>query len=557
MIHLRDYQESAVREIGSAYKQGFKCPLLVLSTGGGKTVIFSHITHGAHSKGNVTLLAAHRREIIRQISLSLARFGVVHQIIAPRDKVNQIMAAHFRAFGRVYVSNTSTTMVGSVQTIVGRLALVDATVARARKDNPGARLMVIMDEGHHVVADNQWGRVMSHCEKHNALGLIVTASPERLDGVGLGKGHGGFADTMIQGPSMQWLMENGYLSKYTCFSVPHPIDVSGVNKRMGDFVASELAARADKPSVTGDAIREYREHANNMRTVAFCVSVEHSKHLAEQLNAAGIPAAHIDGGIDDDERDRAIMDFAEGRVLVLTQVNLVSEGFDLASIAQKDVTIDCVMDLAPTESLVNFMQRGGRMLRPAPGKIGVYLDLAANFQRHGMLQEEREWTLEGRKKKGRKAANDNEVGVERVMTCPNYHIHAPAPQCPVCGHVYPPKARQVEQVEGELAELTPEMLDALRRKRRALQGKQQTVEDLMHTMGMSRARATIVVKARQAKARQVDEIMDGLEIIKARTGQGAHAALGVTMHDIRSAKPKQLAELLVKVKAMAASQEAA
>ena len=554
---LRPYQEELARAVGNAYRRKLRCPLVVLSTGGGKTVIFSFITHNASAKGNAVLLAAHRREIIQQICMSLAKFGVVHQVIAPPSTARKIQAAQFRAFGRSFVKGGALVMVGSVQTIVGRTAIIDSTMARAKGERPDAKLMVIMDEGHHVVADTQWGKVMDHCiEQHKAMGLIVTASPERLDGVGLGRGHGGYADELIQGPSMSWLMEHGYLSPYRCFTVLNQIDTTGVHTRMGDFAISELAEKADKPSVTGDAITEYRKHADGFRTVAFCVSVEHSKHLAEQLTAAGIPAAHIDGGTEDDERDAAIKAFADGRIQVLTNVDLVSEGFDLASIAQKDVTIDCVMDLAPTMSLVKFLQRGGRMLRPAEGKVGVYLDLAGNFARHGMLQEDREWSLEGRKrKKGKAAANDNEPGVDRVSTCPKcFSVHLPAPACPECGHVYPTKARRVEQVDGELQELTSEQLDAMRRQRRAMQGKQQTVEELMHTMGMSRARAQIVLQSRQAKARQIDAIMDGLERIKQQTGQGPHQVLGVTLGDIRRAKPKQLAEMLEALSKIGASE---
>ena len=206
MIGLRDYQQRIVDGVRLAYRQGMKCPLVVSSTGSGKTVIFSYITHSAAAKGNPVLVAAHRKEIIRQISLSLARFGVEHQIIAPAQTQRQIKVAHFRAFGRSYVRDCALVMVGSGQTIVTRFETVDAVFAR------GGRPMIIMDEGHHVVEDTQWGRVMDRYPQ--ALGLVVTASPERLDGRGLGKGHGGFADTMLEGPSMAWLIENGFLSPY-------------------------------------------------------------------------------------------------------------------------------------------------------------------------------------------------------------------------------------------------------------------------------------------------------------------------------------------------------
>lgn len=555
MIHLRPYQQQLADDVRGAYRMGYRCPLVVASTGAGKTVLFSYITHGASSRGNPVLIAAHRKEIIRQISLSLARFGVEHQVIAPSQTVRQIMVAHFKAFGRSYVNAGSTTMVGSVQTVVTRFEQIDRTLARCK---PGARLVIVMDEGHHVVSETQWGHVMDRYHlKLDTLGLpvtdgrglIVTASPERLDGRGLGAGHGGYADTMIEAPPMSWLIDNGFLSPYRVFTAPQQIDLSGVQVRMGDYVASEVQERVDKPSVTGDAIEHWRRHANDMRAVVFCVSISHSKHVADEFNRAGIPAAHIDGGIDDSERDQAISDFADGRVKILTQVNLVSEGFDLGSIAQKDVTIDCIIDLAPTESLVNAMQRWGRALRPAPGKVAVILDHAGNVLRHGMPDDVREWSLEGRKKTRKRVANDNDTPDVAITTCPKcFAIHRPAPECPSCGHVYPPKERKVEQHDGELVELQAAQLEAMRRQKRAMQGQAQTVEQLV-AQGIGRFRAMKIVEAREQKQQLVAKIMDGIEAHRSSTGQGPYQAFGVTLGDIRRMKPKELRELADRIPA--------
>lgn len=539
---LRPYQQTLADEVRTAYRLGYHCPLVVASTGAGKTVLFSYITYGAAQRSNPVLITAHRKEIIKQISLSLARFGVRHQVIAAPQVVRSIKVAHFKAFGDSFVDTSSTTMVGSVQTVVGRFDIIDATLARC----PGKKLLIVMDEGHHVVQDTQWGKVMDrYYTDAGGRALIVTASPERLDGRGLGAGHGGYADHMIEAPPMSWLIENGFLSPYRIFAAAQKIDLTGVRTRMGDYVASDLEVRVDKPSVTGDAIQHYVRHANGMRAVVFCVSVSHSQHVAAEFQAAGIPAAHIDGSIDDSERDRAITDFADGKVQVLTQVNLVSEGFDLGSIAQKEVTIDCLIDLAPTESLVNAMQRWGRALRPAPGKVAILLDHAGNVFRHGLPDDDREWSLEGRKKKKR-AANDNGPDDQdvKITTCTQcFTIHRPAPECPTCGHVYPLKERNVEQHEGELVELAAEQMEALRRQKRAMQGKAQTVEELMATMNMGRAQATKIVQAREAKAALIGEIMDRLEAHRVATGIPSWQSFDVTVGDIRRMKPKELRAL--------------
>jgi superfamily II DNA or RNA helicase len=533
-----------VNEVRKSFAEGYKCPLLVAATGAGKTVMFSYIAKNAAEKNNAIIIAAHRKEIIRQISLSLARFFLPHSVIAAPALVRQIKIAQFKAFGKSFVDPTSSTMVGSVQTIVGRFADIDASIAHlSKRISKPAKTIVIQDEGHHVVENTAWGRVMDrYGPAVGNVSLIVTASPQRLDGRGLGKGHGGYADTIIEAPPMSWLIENGFLSPYRIFTAQHQIDVSSVKTRMGDYATSDLQEVVDKPQITGDAITHWRKHANGLKTAIFCVSVEHSKHVAAEFNANGIPAAHIDGGTDDTERDKAIIDFANGKILVITNVNILSEGFDLASIAQQDVTIDCVVDLAPTQSLVNALQRWGRALRPAAGKTAVLLDHAGNVMRHGLPDEDRSWTLEGVKRKKRKAEDDDEEDV-KVKCCPDcFSIHEPQPVCPNCGHVYEIKARKIEHIEGELKEIQQEQIEKMRRDRMLQQGKAQTVDELVQ-QGMSAGRAAKIIEARLAKQALQEEIFDKLSEIQVKTGFGPYQTCGLTRADILRLKPKQLKEL--------------
>lgn len=533
---LREYQQTLADNVRTAYKMGYRCPLVVASTGAGKTVLFSYITFHAAARGNAVIVAAHRKEIIRQISMSLAKFGVNHDVIGPPKLRRIIIASQFRAFGRSFIKTGALVLVGSVQTLVSRFDVIDSIL----KHNGSKAPLIIMDEGHHVVEDTQWGAVMKryHVDM-DGRALIVTASPERLDGRGLGKGFGGFADEMIHAPSMSWLIENSFLSPYRALTAPHQIDVEGVATRRGDYVSSELAERVDKPSITGDAIQHWRQHANGMRAVVFCVGVEHAKHVADEFTNAGIPAAYIDGDMDDEQRDKAIVDFADGRIQVLTNVNIISEGFDLASIAQKDVTIDCLIDLAPTQSLVNAMQRWGRALRPAPGKVAVILDHAGNIMRHGLPDDDREWSLEGRKKRGKKVVDNGEPDVP-VMVCTKCRAyHKPAPVCPYCGHVHPVKERKIEQYDGELVEIDAEHADRLRRQKRIAQGQAQTMEQLI-AQGIGRVQAMKIIAAREAKTKLRAEIVEAMQ-----TGK----LTGVTLRDMLKMKPKELKELAARIPA--------
>lgn len=532
MIELRKYQQYLVDRLRDSYRAGKRCPLLVLQTGGGKTVIFSHIMRSTAERGFVGVAVVHRKELIKQISLSFARFGIHHRIIGPPGLQRQMMADHFRAFGESFIDPKSSVIVASVQTLRTRL---DELAALKGK------MFIVTDEGHHAVSGNSWGAVMERFP--SALGLIVTATPERLDGRGLGKDSGGFADDMILGPSHDWLTERGYLSPYRLFSARHAIDMSGVHKRAGEFIASEIEQQADKPVITGDAVAHYREVAYAKRTVAFCVSIEHSQHIAQAFNDAGIPAAHIDGGVDDEYRDRAIKMFASGQIWVLCNVDLIGEGFDLASIAQAEVTIDAMIDLSPTASLIKARQRWGRVLRPAPGKVAIILDHAGNIERHGLPNMEIEWSLDG--KKAREAASDraNDGPTPRVCKC--FAIYpSNLKACPECGEVPEIKSRKVAEVEGKLAEIDEEQMQAIAEaaQARRKQGQAKTVEALME-QGMSAGRAKHIVEARAEKQALIEQVLSDMETVCTAHAMNRHQLFGVTKGEVERMKPKALKAL--------------
>jgi len=524
-ISLRPYQNTAVTGVRQAYAAGKRAPLLVLPTGGGKTTIFSYVTSSAAAKGRCVYLIAHRAELVKQIAMTLAKFGTAHQIIAPPAIVRQCQVEQFKAFGGSFVKPEAKVFVASVQTLVKRL-----------EQYPAPDLIVI-DEAHHLTLESTWGRVV---QAHpNAKLLPVTATPCRLDGKGLGVGVGGLADDLVMGPTMSELIEAGFLSPYRIFAPPNALDLTGVRSRMGDYAKDQLAEAVDKPSITGNSVEHYQRLTPGKRAVAFCVSVAHAQHVAAEFRGAGVPAEFLDGTLDALERDRIIKRFEAGETLVLSSCDIISEGFDLPA-------IEVAILLRPTQSLSLYIQQVGRALRTFEGKTeAVILDHVGAIKTHGLPDEEREWSLEGVKKKKR-AANDNgpddqEVKITTCTQC--FTIHRPAPECPTCGHVYPIKERKVEQHEGELVELAAEQVEALRRQKRAMQGKAQTVEELIATMNMGRAQATKIVQAREAKAALIGEIMDRLEAHRVATGIPSWQSFDVTVGDIRRMKPKELRAL--------------
>jgi superfamily II DNA or RNA helicase len=233
----------------------------------------------------------------------------------------------------------------------------------------------------------------------------------------------------------------------------------------GDYKRDELPQAVDKPTITGDAIKHYMKLAPGKRAVVFCVSIEHSKHVVAQFQAAGIPSAHVDGETPTEERDEAVEKFRKGKIQVLSNVELFGEGFDLPS-------LEVAILLRPTASLGLFIQQTGRALRTSAGKeTAIILDHAGNVSRHGLPDEERDWSLEGHqcKTKGEKSLS--------VRICPSCFgaQKSGRPVCSFCGFVFETKQRKVEHIDGELSEID---LDQLRRVKKSEQGRCSTLEEL-------------------------------------------------------------------------------
>lgn len=440
MITLRDYQGELVTNVGAALRRSRRV-LVVLPPGGGKTVIAAFIAQAFAGRGARSYFNCHRAELLQQTSLTFTNCNLPHSFIAA---------------GRVFDAG-QLTQVCSIDTLKNRLKRIQEPK------------VVLWDECHHLGAAG-WRAIMEAWP--NAYHIGLTGTPWRLDGTGLGD----FFEEMVLGPTPAELIAMGNLAPYRLFAPSAP-DMTGVRKQMGDFSNKEAAERMDKPKLTGDMITHWLKLVNGMRTVGYAVNVAHSLHLAEQFNAAGIPSAHLDGGTDKADRVRTIQRFADGELLVLFNVGLFGEGFDLSAIAQRPVTIDAAILADPTNSLSKYLQESMRPMRPAPGKTAIILDHAGNSARHGFPDDEREWTLEGQPK-GRKAANDN--APPPPITCGGcfMQIRRPAPAaCPHCGHRLMAEAAPIEVGEGELKEMTEADKAAVRARRKQEEADCRTLND--------------------------------------------------------------------------------
>ena len=355
-VILRDVQEDFVNNLRAEFTRHRRV-LGVAVTGFGKTVCFAAITGVSSRKGKKVYIVAHRYEIADQISLALDMLGVRH---------GRIQGGHRRTDDLVQIA-----MIG--------------TLAKRLGSTPECDLLVF-DECHHAVSATY--EMITNAWKRTRI-LGVTATPERLDGRGLGAAF----DTMVVAPGMAEMIKAGYLAKYQYLAPPMQIDLSDVKTRMGDFDVDALAAVIDRAIITGDVISHYAKHLNGRPAIAFTINVTHAKRVAEQFRAAGWKAASVDGAMDRLERRNLIESIGDGRLNVLTSCQILSEGVDVPVVAGAIL-------LRPTQSLGLHLQQVGRCLRPKPdGSAAVILDHAGNVKRHGLPDKIHAWSLDSKKKK--------------------------------------------------------------------------------------------------------------------------------------------------------------
>lgn len=426
---LRPYQVQMIDKVREHIHNGYRSVLLQSPTGSGKTLIMAHMAKTANAQGMSMAFIVHRRELVRQ---SVEQFSGIDIGVIAKGWPERFSAP---------------THICSIQLLARRLT---------RLKQP---TLIAWDECHHLAAGS-WEKIYKAFPSAFHVGL--TATPERLDGRGLG----GFFQVMVEGPSVSSLIEQGYLSHYKLYA-PSTIDLSGVHKRMGDYARDELSVAADKPTITGDSIKEYLKLANGKRAVVFCCSIQHSQHVTDAFNAAGVRAEHVDGETPVATRDAAIERFKSGETKILSNVELFGEGFDLPA-------IEVAILLRPTQSLGLYLQQVGRCLRPSPGKENaIILDHSGNCQRHGLPDEDRVWTLAGRG-----LPKMSHGAFRSVRVCPKcFAASLPGPlACGYCGYTFEVQAREVEQKEGELAEVD---IARLKKEMAFRKAKAQTYEELV------------------------------------------------------------------------------
>lgn len=458
---LFDDQTEFVDGLRAAIGQGKQSILGVASPAFGKTVIAAHIIKAARAKSASASawFLVHRKNLLRQTSQSFWQRGIEHGLLTS-GRVRSIVPVQVGTIGTVY----------------------------SRLDTLHPPSLLFIDEAH-LARGNMFETVIRWALSHGSRVIGLTGTPERLDGKPLGE----LFEVMVPAKSTAWLIENGRLSDYDIYRGSVVADLSGIRKSDGDYNREQLAGVMDNRVIIGDVISHWRKYANGMRTVCYCVNVKHSKHTAEQFNAAGIPAVHVDADTTDAELKEACEGIASGRYLIMCNCELVIEGFDLSAQVGRDVRLECCILLRPTQSVARYLQMVFRAMRRGP--TSIILDHAGCSWLHGFPDDDREWSLEGRTRR-KSGTADDEVKVRQCPAC--FYVYKPSlPACPKCGAG--PAAstvREIQHVEGDLVRVDK---DAERRIHKQQQGAARSLSELV-ALGMRRGMARPAEWAAQVHA---------------------------------------------------------
>lgn len=418
-MELRDYQLDLYQKTRLSFRAGNKDVLVVAPCGAGKTYLFSEMVK--NTKGEALVLV-HRQELKDQ---------------------------HEKLFRELGITNAR---VETYQTERNHL-----------EEHEAPRLLVV-DEAH-LSRSNSWAHIIAY---YNTFTVGVTATPVRLDGKPLGDIFG----DMVQGITTKELIERKCLAPYDYYA-PTSVDTDNLRIQAGDFILKDLDRIMRDKAIYSDVLNSWKSIAEGAKTIAYCVSIEHAKETATLFTAAGFPAAEIDSSTPKKQRAQIMQDFRDGKILVLCNVGIISEGVSIDD-------VECCLLLRPTESHALYWQQAMRCMRYQPGKIAKIIDCVGNYTRNPLPDADVEWSLT---KSARKPKRLNKEGNFFIRTCPVcFRVFKTADVCPYCGAEYPLHPKEIrahEEIQlAKISEEEKQALEELNKQRRMEVGKCKTFDEL-------------------------------------------------------------------------------
>lgn len=320
-MKLRKYQEECVNKINKM-KEGEK-KIAFLATGAGKTIIMSYVA--SLEKGRV-LICVDQSELREQIIDKLS-------IFIQREEIGSVQGKFDEVDKRVIVATRQSL-------IHGKSTRLDRMIANGEFD------MLQIDETHRAV-----GQVKKIIDKVGAKKVIgYTATPFNKELLEV------YSDFVYRKEIIS-LVEEGYLCSPRCLTIYTNTSLDDVSTVGGEFNLGQLDNAVNNNYRNKLIVNKYIELAKDRKkTLCFCTSIEHAEELANEFNKAGIVAKNIDSTLSPEERAKTIADFKKGKISVLTNIGVLTTGFD-------EPSVDCIIMARPTKSKILFTQCAGRGLR--------------------------------------------------------------------------------------------------------------------------------------------------------------------------------------------------
>lgn len=365
---LHPYQQKAKSDIFKAWDEVHHV-MLQMPTGTGKTYLFSSLIHDINvwsqqtHTPNKMLVIAHRKELIDQIDNSLSVFHVAHSVLAgPKEQRN--------------LSNP--VIVSSIQTITHSANEGDVERLRSRIH------FVIIDEAHHSMAKT-YRKLWKMFPEARFLG--VTATPWRMN-------HSGFRsifDKLILTQSVKKFISQGYLAPYNYYSLKPSCwvqdAINGIRKfdKWGDYDEHALIDTMDLGHIRAQLVASYQKFAKGKKGIIYSINKQHSANICNDYRRLGVRIVDIDDSTPSAIRKQYVDEFKEGKIDIIVNVNIFSEGFDCPD-------IEFIQLARPTRSLTMYLQQVGRGLRTTEGKTKcIILDNVGMYSRFGLPDANRHW----------------------------------------------------------------------------------------------------------------------------------------------------------------------
>lgn len=365
-ITLRDYQQLAKEEIFSKWNHADNI-LYQMPTGTGKTRLFTSIIRDINIWGlrhNINyriLIIAHRSELIEQSSRSLDKYHIKHGVLAGTMKYKRNL--------------TQAIQVASIQTITHPVNL--CMIDNLKFD------FIIIDEAHHAVA-NSYQKLWEFCPDAKKLG--VTATPWRMNNSGFTQ----IFDAYIPSMSIKDFIRKGWLATYQYYSIPTSSELVKSIESIkefdieGDYKNSALVKICDTSKIRAQLYDSYAKNVLGKKGIIYSISREHSEHICSQYRNRGVAIENIDSKTPNNVRENVIQAFRNGKIDIIVNVDIFSEGFDCPD-------IEFIQLARPTRSLVKYIQQVGRGLRKNGNKKCIILDNVGMYSRFGLPDDERDW----------------------------------------------------------------------------------------------------------------------------------------------------------------------